>query len=163
MDPVSETRTFKWILRAFLAFALSAYFSCMEMKYALVGHTAPATIRSVTTTFSHEDTGPSEERWLVEFVYLDKDGKRQVEQESLKMTPAGRPAVGQTLQVEYLSGALDSARPVGHRAYGQLAIFFLSLAILTFFILKLAFEAAAYNRECRHRRAREGSARPYRF
>jgi len=150
-------------MSAVVLFVTSAYFSYMELKYAAFGHTAEATVRQVGKIIVGERRYSIEEHWLAEFVYTDAQGKVQVEQEDMGNTSNPPPAVGQKLEIEYLSGGLDTARLKGQRNYVAISIFFLATGILTFFIVKLAREAAAYGRENRARRARDAGRRPYRF
>lgn len=150
MDLEEETSKFKGLLIVGVLFVVSGFWSCQEFKYLVRGTPADATVRQVSKQRIPFDKRHREE-WLIEFSYSDKAGQRLVERETLPEAELP-PADGQTLAIEYLPGADDSARFAGRRNYVAMAFFLGTLGVLAFFIIRLWREAAEYGRESARRR-----------
>lgn len=108
----------RWLLLALAAiFLVSVYFVLQEIRYAVAGRTAAATVDRVND-LGYRGTRRSPRRArviLVEYHFMDAAGSRRTG--SFDIGPlALRPAPGSTLQVQYVG---SSSRPLGQRTAGD--------------------------------------------
>ena len=101
-----ELAKFKRILFAGIAFLVSAYFSYKELKFAVWGTTADAT---VTRTF--ETKNRRTPLLAVEYTFLDEAGKSHSERDDVSLD---WPVESEIMTVQYLPGVDDSSRLAGH-------------------------------------------------
>ena len=121
VDVEQETKNFKFALIAVLVFAISAFYSCEEVKYSTGGKLADGTVDNVSESIGRRGRPVRQ----VHYHYRDEEGDLRK-----AVTPVARdwqpPADGK-VAVQYLE---DSSRLVGQRNMGALVMFFASLVAL---------------------------------
>jgi hypothetical protein len=152
MDRDEELARFKFLLGAAVVFLISGYFAYGELKFALLGKTAEATVIRTFNTKEMRSRGRSRELLVVEYQFIEANGTARSERDDV---PAGwpLPTTGKVL-VQYLPGMADSSRLEGHRSLVSVFVFLAALAGLTFFIVKLWREASAAVSETRGKKKR---------
>lgn len=136
MDHDLELARFKWILIAGIAFLFSAYLSYKELKFAVWGETAEATV-----TDTHEVRGGrrSSPKLAVEYTFTDESGAHHSERDDVSINSA--ISTNDLLTVQYLPGVDDSSRIEGNSNRFAVVIFLGSLAWLAFSFFKLYRDA----------------------
>jgi hypothetical protein len=129
-----ELAKFKRILLAGVVFLISAYYSYQEIKFAIWGATAEAT---VTRTF--ETKVKRRQLLAVEYKFSDEDGKRYSERDDV---PIDWPVPASVVTVQYLPGVDDSSRLEGHSSSAAVWIFLACSAWLAFSGYKIYKEAS---------------------
>ena len=136
MDHDEELGKLKWLLVAVFAFLFSAYFSYQELKFAVAGVTADAT---VTNTFEVRGGRRSSPKLAVEYTFTDEDGAHHSERDDVSI--GSSISENDTISVQYLPGAEDSSRIEGNSNSFAVAIFLGCLIWLGFSFFKLYREA----------------------
>ncbi len=128
-----DTRRFKIMLFVGMLFLVSAYCSCQEMKYAIWGKTAEATITSTRPMVVSE--GRRTRRVLmVQYQFTEANGteRRDSTTRALDWQP---PADGKLI-IDYLAGVEGRSRPHGKWNYIAVAFFLIMLSAMVFFVVK---------------------------
>lgn len=134
MDQDEELAKFKRILIAGCIFLMAGYFSYQELKYAIWGTTAEATI---TRTFDTRER--RRDLLAVEYTFSDEEGRRISERDDV---PIDWPLPEDKVSVQYIPGVKDSSRLEGHSSTVAVWVFLGSCAWLGFSFYKLFKEAS---------------------
>ncbi|HEY7090280.1 MAG TPA: hypothetical protein VH518_19440 [Tepidisphaeraceae bacterium] len=121
MDPDEEARKFKIGAVVVIAFLISTFMSCQELKYSTSGKTAQATADRVYQTTSPRGVVTKH----VQYHYHDEGGHLRNANDTVPND--WTPPKNETITIEYLS---DTSRIAGHRNYLALTIFFASLGAM---------------------------------
>jgi hypothetical protein len=140
MDEEEELAKLKWILIAGIAFLVTGYLSFQELKFAVWGTTAEAT---VTRTFETSSGSRRRPKLLlaVEYTFSDEEGQHHSERDDV---PSSWPTPGPKVTIQYMPGVEDSSRLEGHSSQVAVWIFFgccVWLAYSGFQLYQLASEA----------------------
>ena len=137
MDSDAEIRKAKWALLAAAAFCVSGCFSLSELNYLVRGQETTGRITELKDTTRGRRDRPVR---YVKFEYTEADGTRRTQDETFApdWTP---PGDGVTVPVRYISGSEYSGQIVGTASRWPLAIFGGSLALLAWFLWRLARQA----------------------
>lgn len=130
IDEDAELKKMVWILIVVVAFLVTGYLSFKELKYAVWGATAEAT---VTNTFD-TSLGRRSPLLAVEYTFTDKDGQQHSERDDV---PIDWPEPGPKVNVQYLPGVEDSSRLEGHSAKVAVWMFLGCCVLLGFAGFKL--------------------------
>ena len=129
MDHREEVAKFKWLLFAGIAFLLSAYFSWHELKYAVWGATAEATIVRTFETTEAGRRGTRRHIRIVEYNFANEDGARRRERDDVSLDWT---VPDDKVTVQYLPGVEGSSRIKGNSNMLAVWIFLGCLAWLGF-------------------------------
>lgn len=138
MDEEDELRQFKRIMIAVVCFLISAYFSYQELKYAVWGTMAEATVTRTFETADMGRRGRRQPRLAVEYTFTDVRTGPRSERDDVSIdwsVPQG------TVDVQYLPGVPDSSRLKGNSSQIAVWIFFACLAWLGYSGYQLYREA----------------------
>jgi hypothetical protein len=111
MDQDEELAKFKWILIAAIAFLVSSYFSYRELKYAVWGATAEATVTRAAETTEMGRRGRRRPMLVVEYTFSDGSTGQRSERDRV---PIDWPVPEGTVTVQYLPGVAGASRLAGH-------------------------------------------------
>lgn len=125
-----DTRRFKIMLFVGMLFLVSTYCSCQEMKYAIWGKTAEATI-SRTQRMQMRRTGTV---LVVYYEFTEQGGAQRTD--SMTRSLDWQPPADGKLVIDYLAGAEGKSRPHGEWNYIAVAFFLVMLGALTIFVVK---------------------------
>lgn len=128
-----ETRQIKLILFVGLAFLISGWLSCGEIKYMVWGQQGEATVTSVKKVANPSRHG-RREVIAVQYAWSEKGGLHR--KDVMNMNPESAPARGDKLSIDYLPGAKGS-RLRGQANYVALVFFFGLLAVMAFVVIRL--------------------------
>ncbi len=134
MDEEHEIAKLKWLFFAGVAFLITGYLSYKEMKYAIRGKSAEATITRTFETTSVGRRGKPRKYLVVEYSFIDDDGKHQNDSDDVALD---WPVPEQSVTVEYLPGVERSSRIEGHSNMFAVWMFLGSCALLLFAGVKL--------------------------
>lgn len=150
VDMDDEVAKFKWLLIGVIAFLISGYYSFSEVKFAIWGRTAEAT---VTRTYETTESGRRFRKrhyTVVEYQFAEADGTLRSERDKVS---AGTvvPGISQ-IAVQYLPGVADSSRLAGQTSLTSICVFVGSLIWLSVAGYKLHMEANTPGYDSRRRR-----------
>lgn len=129
MDQDEELAKLKWILAAVVAFLVTGYLSFQELKYAVWGTTAEAT---VTRTFETRERRRN--LLAVEYTFTDTEGTSHSERDDV---PSDWPTPGPKVTIQYMPGVEDSSRLEGHSSKVAVWMFLGCCLLLAFAGFKL--------------------------
>ena len=130
-----EIRKFKLLLFVVLAFLFSCWTSWQEFKYLAWGQETEAKVRRVFETRERR-----RDLLAIEFSYQDEEGQHLEERDDVPYD-TDVPEAGGTITIQYIQGAENSARLAGQASMGGVIFFFICLAVMLFFGIKVFREA----------------------
>jgi hypothetical protein len=140
VDVDSETHRLKIWLFVGAVVLISAVMSCTEIRYAIWGQTAEATIQRTHEVQIYRRHGMSETKLAVEYEFSEQDGterKEVMNQEMNWPVPADHK-----IKVQYLPGVWRASRLVGEWNYIAVSVFVVSFGVAMFFVVKTWREAS---------------------
>ena len=140
VDVDDEVKNAKFMLFAFVAFLFSGYYSYVEMKYAIWGSDADATIVSIKETSVMRRRGRREPKLSVEYSFSDSEGQTHTAKENV---PIDWEPAGETVPIEFIQGAEVRSRIAGQTSLFMVWVFLACLLWLGFSLFKLIKEANA--------------------
>lgn len=124
-----------------ILFLMSAYASCIELKYLIWGeHTEATIVRAQKLTTS---SGRRSVKVMgVTYEFAEKDGTSR--KDKMNMSLDWTPPADERLQIEYLPKTPGESRIPGERKYIFVIIFFGSLCVMGFFLVRVLRQAYDY-------------------
>ena len=151
MDQDQEFKRAKWLLGAAGIFLISAFMSFDEFRYKIWSRTTDGRVLQARATEEIGRRGNRRPMLSVEYTFRDEARgpftERDLVPVDTQLPPDGR------VPIQYIPGSPDSSRLSGHSNSTWVIVFFASLAIMAFFLLKLAREANEPPSRPRTRRA----------
>lgn len=133
---MSETRSFRFLFVAVIAFFYSGYLSCVEFKYMLWGQSTDAKFIRVTKGIDLDRKNDPDRKILgVRFQFNEEDGTPR-ENVINREIDWQEPADG-TIKIDYLPGKERASRVHGERKTFPMVVFFTAMGLLTFSFVRL--------------------------
>jgi hypothetical protein len=130
------TRQIKMIFLVGLLFLLSAWMSCLEVKYVIWGMKADAKVISVKKVMNPSRHG-SMKVMAVKYAWTEEGGTARTDVVNVEIDQA--PALGDVLAIDYLPG-VQGSRLQGRWNYIALTFFLVMLGIGLFVVGRVVWE-----------------------
>ncbi len=141
VDEEAERGKAGLLLAAIAAFLISGWYSYNELKYALHGETADATVLRTYESTEPTRRGRTGPRLAVLYAFADRDGLSREERDWVPLPSdlQGEP----TVRVQYLPGEDGASRLAVNRSQLGPVIFAICLAVVVLSLFRLIREANA--------------------